>query len=190
MQDIDIVFHTAALKHVALCEYNPFEAVKTNIIGTQNMAETAIKAGVEKVINISTDKAVNPINTMGATKLLAEKLTTHANDWTQTTTFSSIRLGNVLYSRGSILPIFENQTKNHQPLTITDKNMRLIVRLKLDRIVKRMQENRNIAFEYDDELIESIASRCTEVDSGARNVDHILTNTLLPEMSKELLTRR
>jgi type VI secretion system protein VasG len=72
---------------------------------------------------------------------------------------------------------------------ITDKNMRFIVRLKLDRIAKRMQENRNVIFKYNEELIESIASRCTEVESGARNVDHILTNTLLPDMSKELLSR-
>ncbi len=72
---------------------------------------------------------------------------------------------------------------------ITDENMRLIIKLKLDRVVKRMQENKNITFEYNDELIESIAGRCTEVDSGARNVDHILTNTLLPEMSREILTR-
>jgi len=74
---------------------------------------------------------------------------------------------------------------------ITDKNMRLIVKLKLNRIAKRMLENRNVTFKYDDDekLIESIGSRCTEVDSGARNVDHILTNTLLPEMSKELLSR-
>ncbi|MFZ7112294.1 MAG: type VI secretion system ATPase TssH [Desulfatiglandales bacterium] len=86
-------------------------------------------------------------------------------------------------------PAFLGRTKVVPYFPITDRNMRLIVRLKLDRIVKRMQENRNIAFRYDDGLIESIASRCTEVDSGARNVDHILTNTLLPEMSRELLTR-
>ncbi len=86
-------------------------------------------------------------------------------------------------------PAFLGRTKVVPYFPITDENMRLIVRLKLDRVVKRMQENRNIAFEYSDELIESIASRCTEVDSGARNVDHILTNTLLPEMSKEILTR-
>jgi type VI secretion system protein VasG len=72
---------------------------------------------------------------------------------------------------------------------ITDKNMRLIIKLKLSRIAKRMAENRNILFRYDEALIDSVASRCTEVDSGARNVDHILSNTLLPEMSKELLSR-
>jgi len=86
-------------------------------------------------------------------------------------------------------PAFLGRTKVVPYFPITDKNMRLIVKLKLDRIVKRMQENRNIVFEYGNELIESIASRCTEVDSGARNVDHILTNTLLPDMSKEILTR-
>ncbi len=72
---------------------------------------------------------------------------------------------------------------------ITDRNMRLIVKLKLDRIAKRMQENRNVSFRYAEELIDSIARRCTDVDSGARNVDHILTNTLLPDLSKELLSR-
>jgi len=86
-------------------------------------------------------------------------------------------------------PAFLGRTKVVPYFPITDKNMRFIVKLKLNRIVKRMKENRNIVFEYGDELIESIASRCTEVDSGARNVDHILTNTLLPEMSKEILTR-
>ncbi len=86
-------------------------------------------------------------------------------------------------------PAFLGRTKVVPYFPITDNNMRLIVKLKLDRIVKRMRENKNITFEYSDELIETIASRCTEVDSGARNIDHILTNTLLPEMSKEILTR-
>ncbi len=86
-------------------------------------------------------------------------------------------------------PAFLGRTKVVPFFPITDDNMRLIVKLKLDRIVKRMQENKKIAFEYSDELIETIASRCTEVDSGARNIDHIMTNTLLPEMSKEILTR-
>jgi len=86
-------------------------------------------------------------------------------------------------------PAFLGRLKVVPFFPITDKNMRLIVKLKLDRIAKRMLENRNVTFKYDEELIESIGSRCTEVDSGARNVDHILTNTLLPEMSKELLSR-
>jgi type VI secretion system protein VasG len=86
-------------------------------------------------------------------------------------------------------PAFLGRLKVVPYFPITDKNMRLIVKLKLDRVAKRMLENRNVSFIYEEELIESIASRCTEVDSGARNVDHILTNTLLPEMSKELLSR-
>jgi type VI secretion system protein VasG len=86
-------------------------------------------------------------------------------------------------------PAFLGRLKVVPYFPITDKNMRLIVKLKLDRIANRMEENRNVSFRYDEDMIESIASRCTEVDSGARNVDHILTNTLLPEMSRELLAR-
>jgi len=86
-------------------------------------------------------------------------------------------------------PAFMGRLKVVPYFPISDNVMRLIVRLKLDRIAKRMQENRNVVFSYDEELIESVAARCTEVESGARNVDHILTNTLLPEMSKELLSR-
>ncbi|MRR29391.1 type VI secretion system ATPase TssH, partial [bacterium] len=86
-------------------------------------------------------------------------------------------------------PAFHGRLKVVPYYPITDKNMRLIVKLKLDRIARRMRENRNVSFVYDEGLIEAIAGRCTEVESGARNVDHILTNTLLPELSRELLTR-
>ena len=125
MEDIDIVYHTAALKHVPLCEYNPFEAIKTNVLGTQNVIEAAFINNVEKVINISTDKAVNPINTMGATKLLAEKLITDANEYKgdKRTIFSNIRFGNVMLSRGSVIPIFDRQIKEGGPITITDSRM-------------------------------------------------------------------
>lgn len=125
MEDIDIVFHTAALKHVPLCEYNPFEAIKTNVIGTQNVIGTAFNNDVDKVISISTDKAVNPINTMGATKLLSEKLIIDANEGkgTKKTIFSCVRFGNVLFSRGSVVPLFEEQIRQKKPITITDPNM-------------------------------------------------------------------
>ena len=108
MKGIDIVYHAAALKHVPLCEYNPFEAIKTNVLGTQNVIEAALENNVKKVINISTDKAVNPVNTMGATKLLAEKLITDANFYKGAieTVFSCVRFGNVLFSRGSVIPLF------------------------------------------------------------------------------------
>jgi len=125
MEDIDIVYHAAALKHVPLCEYNPFEAIKTNVFGTQNVIDAALHSGVEKVIGISTDKAVNPINTMGATKLLAEKLIIDANYYKgiRKTVFSCVRFGNVSFSRGSVIPLFEEQIKQKKPLTITDPDM-------------------------------------------------------------------
>jgi FlaA1/EpsC-like NDP-sugar epimerase len=125
MEDVDIVYHAAALKHVPLCEYNPFEAIKTNVMGTQNLIDAALINNVSKVINISTDKAVNPINTMGATKLLAEKLIIDANYYKgqHDIVFSCVRFGNVLFSRGSVVPVFENQIKEKKMITITDENM-------------------------------------------------------------------
>lgn len=124
-EDIDMIFHAAALKHVPLCEYNPFEAVKTNVIGTQNVLEVAIDEEVNKVITISTDKAVNPVNVMGATKLLAERLTIAANYYRglRKTVFSCVRFGNVLGSRGSVVQLFEKQIKNGGPITVTNPDM-------------------------------------------------------------------
>jgi len=121
LDDIDIVYHTAAFKHVPLCEYNPFEAVKTNVIGTQNLIEASIEKNVKKIINISTDKAVNPTSIMGATKLLTEKLITDANNGKNI--FSSVRFGNVLFSRGSVIPLFEKQIKEKKEVTITNEKM-------------------------------------------------------------------
>src|SRR4030042_3273823 len=125
MENIDIVYHAAALKHVPLCEYNPFEAIKTNVVGTQNVIDAALNSGVEKVISISTDKAVNPVNTMGATKLLSEKLIIDANYYkgVRKTVFSCVRFGNVLFSRGSVIPLFEEQIRQKKPITITDPEM-------------------------------------------------------------------
>lgn len=125
VESIDFVFHAAALKHVPLCEYNPFEAVKTNVLGTQNVVEVAIEEEVEKMITISTDKAVNPINVMGATKLLAERLTISANYYKgeKRTAFSCVRFGNVLDSRGSVVPLFREQIKGGGPVIITDLDM-------------------------------------------------------------------
>lgn len=122
---IDIIFHTAALKHVMACEYNPFEAVKTNVLGTQNIIDVAIDNNVKKIIFTSSDKAVNPSNTMGATKLLAEKLITAANYYkgARDCIFSSVRFGNVMGSRGSVIPLFNLQIKSKGPLTITDTTM-------------------------------------------------------------------
>jgi len=125
MEGIDIVYHAAALKHVPLCEYNPFEAIKTNVLGTQNVIEAALANSVSKVVAISTDKAVNPINAMGATKLLAEKLIIDANYYKgpSKTIFSCVRFGNVIFSRGSVVPVFEDQIKQKKMVTITDETM-------------------------------------------------------------------
>jgi UDP-N-acetylglucosamine 4,6-dehydratase len=125
VEGIDFIFHAAALKHVPLCEYNPFEAVKTNVLGTQNIIEVAMEEEIEKLVTISTDKAVNPINVMGATKLLAERLTISANYYSgaRRTTFCCVRFGNVLDSRGSVVPLFRDQIHKGGPVTITDQNM-------------------------------------------------------------------
>ncbi len=124
-EDIDIIFHAAALKHVPACEYNPFEAVKTNVLGTQNLIEVAMDNEIDKVIAINTDKSVSPINTMGATKLLAEKLIIAANLYkgSHRTRFTSVRFGNVIGSTGSVLPLFIRQIKAGGPVTITHAEM-------------------------------------------------------------------
>lgn len=125
MEGIDIVYHTAALKHVLACEYNPFEALKTNVSGSQNVIEAAIKTGVGKAILTSTDKATNPCNTLGVSKLMAERLFTAANYYKgkHRTIFSTVRLGNVLGSRGSVLPLVERQIKEGGPVTITEHDV-------------------------------------------------------------------
>lgn len=125
VEDVDVIFHAAALKHVPLCEYNPFEALQTNVIGTQNIIEAALDENVEAVIAISTDKAANPISTMGATKLLAEKLISDANLYKgrRKTIFANVRFGNVLNTRGSVIPLFLKQIGQGGPVTITDPRM-------------------------------------------------------------------
>lgn len=124
-QGADIVFHAAALKHVPLCEYNPFEAVKTNIVGSQNVIESALENNVKKVIAISTDKAVNPINIMGTTKLMMERLFINANYYIgkSETKFSCVRFGNVAWSEGSVLPLWQKQAKAQKTIRVTDKEM-------------------------------------------------------------------
>jgi len=125
IEDIDFVFHAAALKHVPACEYNPFESVKTNVLGTQNLIDAAMEEEIEKFISISTDKAVNPTSTMGATKLLSERLACSANRYRgkRRTLFSCVRFGNVLASRGSIIPMILQQIQRGKPVNITDKRM-------------------------------------------------------------------
>jgi UDP-N-acetylglucosamine 4,6-dehydratase len=124
MQGVDVVVHAAALKQIPSCEYNPFEAVMTNIMGSRNVIDAAIDCGVKKAVLVSTDKAVNPVNLYGATKLCAEKLFIHGNAYSGIggTRFAVVRYGNVVGSRGSIVPLFAEQRKNGY-VTITDKRM-------------------------------------------------------------------
>jgi len=124
MHAVDIVVHAAALKQVPACEYNPMEAIKTNIMGTANVVEAALDAGVKKVMTISTDKAVSPANLYGATKLAAEKLTVQSNAYAAgtATRYSCVRYGNVVGSRGSVVPLFLKQRESGK-VTITDERM-------------------------------------------------------------------
>ena len=122
MEDVDIVVHAAALKQVPLLEYNPFEAVKTNIIGSQNVIDAAIDKGVEKVLLVSTDKAAMPVNLYGSTKLCAEKLFIAGNAYSKKTAFSTVRYGNVVGSRGSIVEALI-KSKNAKTVYITDERM-------------------------------------------------------------------
>jgi UDP-N-acetylglucosamine 4,6-dehydratase/UDP-glucose 4-epimerase len=126
-EDIDIVFHAAALKHVPKIEYNPFEAIKTNVIGSQNVITASLNENVEKVVAIGTDKAVSPLNTYGATKLLMEKLFVTANNYVNPekyrTKFIAVRYGNVFGSSSSVVPLFIEKIKKKQKITITDPKM-------------------------------------------------------------------
>lgn len=125
MHDVNYVFHAAALKQVPSCEFFPMEAVKTNIVGTDNVLTAAIEAGVEKVICLSTDKAAYPVNAMGTSKAMMEKVFTAKSRTVSgdKTLICGTRYGNVMCSRGSVIPLFIDQIKNGQPLTVTDPDM-------------------------------------------------------------------
>lgn len=127
MEDVDIVFHAAALKHVPKIEYNPFEGIKTNVIGSQNVIDACLNQNVDVSVCIGTDKAVSPLNTYGATKLLMEKLFITANNYLNKekyrTRFLAVRYGNVVGSSGSVIPKFIEQIKSKKKITITDPNM-------------------------------------------------------------------
>lgn len=122
---VDFVIHAAALKQVDTGEYNPMEFIKTNVLGSQNVIDASIEAGVKRVVALSTDKASSPINLYGATKLTADKLFVAANNYSYTygTTFSVVRYGNVMGSRGSVIPFFKNLAEQGKPLPITDLRM-------------------------------------------------------------------
>ena len=127
LEDVDIVFHAAALKHVPVIEYNPFEGIKTNVVGTQNLIEACLHEDVEVAVGVGTDKAVSPLNTYGATKLLMEKLFVTANYYLNPkrhgAKFISLRYGNVLGSSGSVVPKFIDQIRTQQKITLTSREM-------------------------------------------------------------------
>lgn len=125
MSGVDLVVHAAAMKHVPACEFNPFEATETNVRGTQNVVEAAIDANVDRVLTVSTDKAVDPTNVMGATKLLSERLMASAELYKgpKRSRFASVRFGNVIGSRGSIVPLILGQVARGGPVTVTDPDM-------------------------------------------------------------------
>jgi UDP-N-acetylglucosamine 4,6-dehydratase/5-epimerase len=123
MKDVNYIFHAAALKQVPSCEFFPLEATKTNVLGTQNLIDSAINFNVEKVICLSTDKAAYPINAMGISKALMEKVAIASSRNTTRTQICLTRYGNVMASRGSVIPLFIEKIKNKEPLTLTDENM-------------------------------------------------------------------
>ena len=143
-EDVDIIVHAAAMKHVPICEYNSEEAKKTNIDGTRNMINAAIKNKVKKFLFISTDKVVNPSSLMGKTKLKAEKLVLNANlkKNNKGTSFGVIRFGNIIGSRGSVLPKFINQIRSNEKVTVTDKNMTrffITINIAVKRIIEALK---------------------------------------------------
>ena len=123
LKNVDYVFHAAALKQVPSCEFFPMEAIKTNVLGTENLLDVAIEENIKKVVCLSTDKAVYPINAMGMSKALMEKIIVSKSRESKNTIISITRYGNVMGSRGSVIPLFIDQIKNSKPITITDPKM-------------------------------------------------------------------
>jgi len=123
VRGVDFIYHAAALKQVPSCEFHPLEAVKTNVMGTENVLEAAITCGIKRVIVLSTDKAVYPINAMGISKAMMEKVAVAKSRNSNSTVINVTRYGNVMCSRGSVIPLFTNQIRSGQPITITDPAM-------------------------------------------------------------------
>ena len=175
IRDIDIVYHAAAMKHIDICEHNPFDAVKTNVVGTSNILEASIIEGVKKFIFISTDKATNPTSTLGGSKLLAERLTLDASTYVKNakTKFAIVRFGNVIGSRGSVFQIFQNQIKMKKPLTVTDKRMtRFIMSISeassmILKVTKTMKDGETFVLKMPSVRIEDLAKGMLHV-YGAR----------------------
>lgn len=177
MSDVDMVFHAAAMKQVPSCEFFPLEAVKTNVIGTGNVLEAAISNNVEKVVVLSTDKAAYPVNAMGCSKMMMEKLmiarAQKQND-ASGTVLCGVRYGNVLFSRGSVVPLFVEQIKKGGPLTVTDPNMtRFLMPLPsaIDLVLHALRHGRNgdlFIHKAAASTVETLAKACLRI-FGQRN---------------------
>ena len=171
MRNVDIVFHAAAMKHIDICEQNPFDAVKTNVIGTSNVLETAIIEKVSKFIFISTDKATNPTSTLGASKLLAERLTLDASSYNENgkTIFAIARFGNVIGSRGSVFQIFHHNLRNGLPLTITDARMTRFI-MSISEAASMILEITNIAKDGEIFILKMPSVKISELALAMTNV--------------------
>lgn len=191
MRDADVVFHAAALKQVPSCEYFPFEAVMTNIIGAENVAKAVRenKLPVEKVVGISTDKACKPINVMGMTKALQERILIEANRDCPDTEFTCVRYGNVIASRGSIVPLFVEQIKQNQPITITLEEMTRFL-LSLDRAVDTVFEAISNGKRGETFVPKVPAARITDVARalmGEKNLPFVFTGIRPGEKVHEIM---
>jgi UDP-N-acetylglucosamine 4,6-dehydratase len=179
MHGVDVVFHAAAMKQIPACEYNPFEAIQTNVLGTKNVIDAAIDQGVKRVIGISTDKACQPLNLYGATKLCGEKLLVQGNAYghPRGTTFAVVRYGNVIGSRGSVIPLFAAQRASGR-VTVTDRAMtRFWIRLEqgVDFAIRCASAMRGgeifvpkIPSMRIMDLVEAVAPGCAVEDVGIR----------------------
>ena len=171
IRNADIVFHAAAMKHVDICEQNPFDAVKTNVIGTSNILEAALLEDVSKFILISTDKATNPTSTLGASKLLAERLTAKASSYRGRgkTIFAIVRFGNVIGSRGSVFQIFLEQIRKGLPITVTDKRMTRFI-MSIPEAASLILKITNISKDGEIFILKMPSVRITELAKGILDV--------------------
>ena len=169
MEGVDAVFHAGAIKHVELSEYNPFEAVQTNVQGTQNVVRAALDEGVESVTAVSTDKASNPSSVMGATKLLMERLVVAANTYRENdgTSFNCVRFGNVLGSTGSVVPVFIEQIKDGGPITVTNPDMTRFI-MSIDRAVDLILDAHDRMTEGEVVVLKMPAFRVGDLADGLR----------------------
>lgn len=193
--EIDIVFHAAALKHVPYCEYNPFEAVKTNVHGTQNVIDMSIKNNVEKVIAISTDKAVYPNSILGITKLLMERMIISSRHYLgqAKTRLAVVRFGNVLNSRGSVIPLWIDQVRQGGPVTVTNPEMQrffMSIQDAVDLTFKAAEQMRGgevFVLKMDEFNILDMAKKIIDEHSNGKKIEIKITGSREREKIKERL---